>query len=194
MRHLSSLIAIGVLVISGALDASAQATASKLGPPRAAPAARAQPGAGAAAAARSGRQLLPGTRPNVLISIQGDALNSTNGKIPDAAVRLRDARLGRIVDATTTDKSGAWAFHQIDPGSYVVELLGPDQTVWAATPIINVNAGESASAVLKLPFRTPRFGGLLGPSAPSAAAIASAAAASGVLAAAVTGEPVSPSR
>lgn len=184
MRHFLSLIAIGVLLIASTLGASAQPATSKLGAPRAAP----------AAAARSGPQLLPGTRPDVLTTIQGDALNSTNGKIPDAAVRLRDARSGRIVNATMTDKSGAWAFHQLDPGSYVAELIGPDRTVWAATQIISVNAGDAASTVLKLPFRTPRLGGLLGPSAPSAAAIASAAAASGVLATTVTGEPVSPPR
>ena len=62
----------------------------------------------------------------------------------------------------------------------------------AATPIISVNAGDTASAVLKLPFRVPPFGGVLGRSAAAAAATAAAAAASGVLATTVTGEPVSP--
>lgn len=155
------------------------------------------PAAASASAARRGPQLLPGTRPNVLTSIQGEALDSVNARMPDAIVRLRDARFGRIVDTTRSDKLGAWAFHQLDPGSYVVELLGregPDQAVLAATPIININAGEAVSTVVKLPFRAAPLGGALGRTVPSAIATLSAAAAAGVLATAATGEPVSPAQ
>ena len=106
--------------------------------------------------------LLPGTRPNVFTTIQGNALSSTNGVLPDTMVRLRDARAGRIVDTQTTDKSGLFAFKSVDPGSYIVELVGNDQSILAASQILNVNAGEAVSAVVKLPFRLPPFGGLLG--------------------------------
>ena len=71
----------------------------------------------------------------------------------------------------TTDQSGSFAFTSVDPGSYIVELIGTDQTMLAASQILNVNAGEAVSAVVKLPFRIPPFGGLLGHTSPSAAAV-----------------------
>ena len=99
-------------------------------------------------------------------------------------VRLRDARFGRIVDNQRTDKSGLFSFKAIDPGSYIVEVMANDQTVLAASQLLNVNAGEAVSAVVKLPFRIPPFAGILGQgtSTPTAIAVATEAAASGVAA------------
>jgi hypothetical protein len=136
--------------------------------------------------------LLPGTRPDVLTTIQGNALDSTNGPMPNVVVRLRDARLGRIVDTATTDPTGLFTFHAVDPGSYIVEMLGEDGTVLASSQLLNVDAGEVISAIVKLPFRLPPFGGLLGHSLPAAAAVVAAAATSGVLATSVAGESQSP--
>ena len=148
--------AAAVLVITSAFGVSAQQPAK----PSVGTAAR-TPGSGPAAAVpRTGTKLLPGTRPNVLCTIRGTSLNSTDGQLPEAAIRLRDARSGRIVDTTTSDTTGAFAFPGLDPGSYVVELMGPDQTVAAATRIINVNAGDTVSALVKLPFRTSRLAGI----------------------------------
>ena len=132
--------------------------------------------------------LLPGTSPDVLTTIQGNALDSTNGPMSNVLVRLRDARLGRIVDTLTTDASGLFAFQAVDPGSYIVELLSEDGNVLASSQILNVSAAEVVSAVVKLPFRIPPFGGLLGHSVPSAVAVTAAAATSGVLATSVAGE------
>src|SRR5689334_19965968 len=70
----------------------------------------------------------PGTR----IVISGNALTATNAPLSGAAVRLRDARYGRILDSQTTDAAGVFEFKPVDPGSYVVELLGNDQRVAAA--------------------------------------------------------------
>src|SRR5580765_568633 len=69
-------------------------------------------------------KLLPGTRPNVLGAIQGNALTSSNGALANATVRLRDARIGQIIETQTTDQSGLFGFRTVDPGSYVVEILG----------------------------------------------------------------------
>src|SRR5436190_5131421 len=68
-------------------------------------------------------KLLPGTRANVLTTIQGNALTSTNSQLADALVRLRDARSGRIVDSIVTDKAGLFAFRGVEPGSYLVEVM-----------------------------------------------------------------------
>lgn len=137
--------------------------------------------------------LLPGTRANVFTTIQGNALDSTNGVLPNAVVRLRDARYGRIVGSQITDRSGLFSFGPLDPGTYVVELLATDQvTVLAASQMLDVGAGEAVSAVVKLPFRIAALSGILGHSTAQAAAIVMAAAATGVLATTVTGEPASP--
>ena len=131
-------------------------------------------------------------RTNALTMIQGNALNSTNGALNDVAVRLRDARFGRIIDTQQTDKSGLFAFKALDPGSYIVEIMANDQSVLAASQLLNVDAGEAVSAVVKLPFRIPPFAGILGNTAmPSAGAIATQAAANGI-AAIVPTSPVSP--
>src|SRR6266404_1402394 len=54
----------------------------------------------------TGARLLPGTKSNIFTTIQGNALTSTNGALPNSAIRLRDARFGRVVDATLSDRSG----------------------------------------------------------------------------------------
>jgi len=138
-------------------------------------------------------KMLPGTRGNVLTTIQGNALTSTNGPLPDSVVRLRDARFGRIVDTELTDRSGLFTFKGVDPGTYVVEVVAKDsQTILAASQMLNVNAGEAVSAVVKLPFRIPPFAGLMGTSStPTAAALTTQAALSGV-ASIVPTDPISP--
>jgi hypothetical protein len=110
--------------------------------------------------------------------------------LADATVRLRDARIGQIIETQTTDQSGLFGFRTVDPGSYVVEILGQDQySVLAASQLLNVGPGEVVSAVVKLPFKISPFAGLLGNSAPSAAAVASQAAAAGILATQASGAP-----
>jgi hypothetical protein len=140
-------------------------------------------------------KLLPGTRPGVLTTIQGNALNATDGQLANAAVRLRDARFGRIVDTQLTDKSGFFAFKAVDPGTYIVEVMAADsRTILAASQMLNVNAGEAVSAVVKLPFRIPPFAGLMGSaSTPTAAAVTTEAAASGIAAVVPTVD-ISPNR
>lgn len=152
------------------------------------------PSGAARAATRSGTKLLPGTRGNVLTTIQGNALTSTNGQLADVLVRLRDARFGRIVDMQTTDKTGLFAFRGVEPGSYIVEVMAPDEmTVLTASEILHVNAGEAISTVVKLPFRVPPFAGIMGHSTPSSvAAITTQAATSGIVALTSVGDVTCP--
>ena len=113
--------------------------------------------------------------------IQGNALDSTNGAMNDTIVRLRDARFGRIVDTQLTDRAGLFTFKAMDPGAYIVEMVAKNESVLAASQLLNVNAGEAISAVVKLPFRAPALAGVVGnASAPSATAIAMEAAAGGI--------------
>jgi hypothetical protein len=132
---------------------------------------------------------------NALTTIQGNALNSTNGQLSNVVVRLRDARFGRIVDSQLTDKSGMFAFKAIDPGSYVVEIISNDQSILAASQLLNVNAGEAVSAIVKLPFRIPPFAGIMGSTTttPTAIALATQAAATSIVAVVPT-TPISPNQ
>jgi hypothetical protein len=124
------------------------------------------------------------TRESALGTVQGNALDSFNRALPDALVRLRDARLGRIVNTQVTDRAGLFQFRSVDPGNYVVELV-IRETVQAASQLIGLNAGETASAVVKLPGRSP-LGGVLGHTTSQIAVVTAAAAATGVLGAAAT--------
>ena len=75
-----------------------------------------------------------------LTTIQGNALDSTNGQLANVLVRLRDARFGRIVDTQYTDQSGMFAFKAVEPGSYIVEIIGNDESILAASQLLNVHA------------------------------------------------------
>src|SRR3954470_7262238 len=124
--------------------------------------------AGVATVARSGaaapttivKARVPKLRADSLITIQGNALNSTSGALNDAVVRLRDARFGRIVDTQLTDKSGLFAFKSVDPGTYIVEVINNNVAVLAASELLNVNAGESVLAVVQLPLKLPLAGAI----------------------------------
>ena len=123
--------------------------------------------------------------------IKGNALDSTDGQLPNVLVRLRDARFGRIVDTELTDKSGLFTFRTLDPGSYIVELIGNQSTVLAASQILNVEAGEIVSAIVQLPLLTPVIAAAGSSTVATAAAIVTEAAATGVVAVIAT-DPVSP--
>jgi hypothetical protein len=130
-----------------------------------------------------------------LTTIHGNALDSTNGQLVNITVRLRDARFGRIVDTQYTDQSGMFAFKTLDPGSYIVEIMGEDDdTILAASQLLNVHGGEALSAIVKLPFRIPPFANLMGTATTqSAVGLLLEAAATGVTALVPT-EPISPNQ
>ena len=122
--------------------------------------------------------------------VRGEALTATNAPLPGATVRLRDARTGKIIETQVTDEAGIFEFGVVDPGTYIVELLANDRRIAAASDLLNVQPGELASTVVKLPWQAPPAG-LLSRGLGAALVVASVAAASGVLAHAATGTPVS---
>jgi len=175
-----NLVVASALMVIGSLQPAAQQM----------PATSGSPGVSASRAVTP--RLLPGTRPDVVSTIWGNALDSTNGKLANTLVRLRDARVGSIVETQFTDSAGAFVFKALDPGNYIVEIMAADQSVLAASPLINVRAGESVSAIVKLAFRIPLFAGILGNSAASAVAVIAQALASGVLVTTISGQPATP--
>jgi hypothetical protein len=138
--------------------------------------------------------ILPGTQANVLTVIQGTALTASDAVLPDADVRLRDARDGRVFGITRTNQSGFFSFRGVDPGSYIAELLGPNRKVAAASEIVNVNAGDTVSIVVKQPNNAKPLGAILWPTASVAAIVTATAVAAGVLGQQVAGTDVTPRR
>ena len=138
------------------------------------------------------RDLLPGTRSEAFGTVRGSALNVDASALSGSVVRLRDVRSGRTVATTTTDTAGSFIFRSLDPGSYIVELLGVDNKVIAASEILNINAGDDASTIVRLPFRTRPYSGVLGHTMTSAILVTTAAAASGILATEIVGQQKSP--
>jgi hypothetical protein len=120
--------------------------------------------------------------------IQGSALTATNAKLPNAPVRLRDARNGGIVSELHTDKSGQFAFPPVQPGVYVVELKGDFGAVLAASDLISVGPGDTADTIVQLKDRVP-VAAVFGSHGTSALlAVLASAGAVGVLATAPTTE------
>jgi hypothetical protein len=118
--------------------------------------------------------------------IRGNALTATSAKLPNAPVRLRDARNGGIVFEQRTDESGLFTFQPVQPGIYVVELKGNVGAVLAASDLIPVGPGDTATTVVQLHDR-PNAAGLLSSHKKSAIlAVLASAGTVGVLAAAPT--------
>jgi hypothetical protein len=137
-------------------------------------------------------QILPGTPSNVFSTIHGNALTASNMSLAKAFVRLRNARMGQIVETLVTDDSGLFAFSAVDPGSYIVEIVDARQvTVLAASQVLNAEPGEAISAVVKLPFFTAPLTGLLGTNSAAVGLgiVTAQAASAGVLTVQVTGAP-----
>jgi hypothetical protein len=127
--------------------------------------------------------------------IKGNALDSANGQLANVPVRLRDARFGRVVETQYTDQSGMFAFKSIQPGTYIVEILGNDESILAASQLLNVNAGEAVLAVVKLPFNVAQAAGLSADTMTTrtAALLVLQAAATGITALVPT-SPISPNQ
>jgi len=131
---------------------------------------------------------------NSIATIRGTALTGTNNPLAEARVRLRNARSGRIIGTTVTDHAGLFEFHNVEPGSYIVELVTSRDDVLAASDILHPNGGDVVSCIVKLPYQIPPAGGVLGHLNAAALAVTATAAAAGLLATQVTGQDVSPRR
>ncbi|MEP7305047.1 MAG: carboxypeptidase-like regulatory domain-containing protein [Acidobacteriota bacterium] len=117
----------------------------------------------ASPAPRVAPRLTPLPKPAALATIQGSAVDMEKAAVPNATVRLRDARLGKIVGSALSDKGGGFMFYSIEPGSYVAEVVdGESRSVIASSQIIGANAGELTTVVLRLPSNMPQFARLLG--------------------------------
>lgn len=126
--------------------------------------------------------VLPGTPAAAFATIHVSAVSEANTALSRRLVRLRDARYGRMVAVNTTDEAGTFTFRDVDPGSYIIELLGGDQSIQATSALLSVGAGAVLYAVVRLPSRREPAAAFFDRRVVRAGAIIAAAAAAGVLA------------
>jgi hypothetical protein len=80
-----------------------------------------------------------GGRVNALV---GRARTSLNAPIPFARVLLRNVLTGQVITQTTADGYGEFQFLDLDATAYIVELLGADGSVVAASTMTTMARGE----------------------------------------------------
>jgi hypothetical protein len=80
-----------------------------------------------------------GGRTNALVGL---ARTSLNGAIPYAMVLLRNILTGQVRARATANDRGQFSFVDLDSNLYVVELLGPDGSVVATSPMVGLVRGE----------------------------------------------------
>src|SRR4029453_1231795 len=87
------------------------------------------------------RPLAP--RPSALSTITAKAEDAAGVSLPNALVRARDARYGRIAATPVNNKADGVVFEGLDSGLYVVEIITATRQVLAASGLTAVNAGET---------------------------------------------------
>ena len=114
-----------------------------------------------------------GGKVNALI---GFARTSLNTPIPYARVVLRNIRTGMIMARAVANERGEFSFVDLESNAYVVELLGQDGSVVAASPLVNMNRGDVQQTALRVAASagavTASFGNTLTPSLEQATAVA----------------------
>jgi hypothetical protein len=80
-----------------------------------------------------------GGRVNALV---GMARTSVNVPIPHAKLLLRNIRTGQVQARTAADEQGQFTFLDLDGNTYIVELLGADGAVMAASEVVALTRGE----------------------------------------------------
>ena len=88
-----------------------------------------------------------GGRENALVGL---AQNSLNAVIPHARVVLRDIRTGEALQQATADELGQFSFIDLPPSDYVVELLGQDGSVVAASEMVTTSKGGLLRTVVRV--------------------------------------------
>ena len=91
-----------------------------------------------------------------------------------------------------TDEAGSFTFRDVDPGRYIIELVGSDQTVRATSALLALDAGGAVYAVVRLPTERGAIAALFGVGLAQAAALTMALAGSADVPPVQPTTPVSP--
>ena len=109
-------------------------------------------------------------------ALLGFARTSLNTPIPYARVVLRNIRTGQVHARTVANERGEFSFVDLEANAYVVELLGPDGSVVAASPLVSMARGDVRQAELRVAASAATvaasFGNTLDPTLQQATAVA----------------------
>lgn len=110
-------------------------------------------------------------------TLSGSARTASGEAMPNATVRLRDARTGQLAGSTTTGADGQFTFTALNPGTYVVEVVNAVGEVVGTSAAISLAAtAMTATGVIvtetAAQFLAAAGGGSFFGSAMSAVAIA----------------------
>jgi hypothetical protein len=124
-------------------------------------------------------------------TISGHARTPSKGRAFRTRVQLRDIQSGRVIAGSTTDQSGSFSFANVQPGTYIVEVVGENEAVLAVSSVLSLHAGEALAVAISVPVVAAGAGGI-GSTAATAGVVAASAAAAGVLAIRKVGDPTCP--
>jgi hypothetical protein len=125
--------------------------------------------------------------------IIGQARTALNAPVPFARLVLRNPVTGRIEARAVANDKGEFTFLDISPNGYVIELLGPNDSVFAASDLVSIDIGELREATVRMPGGREVLAAL-GTLTPTANEPIAAAATSGVNAVTAPDRSVSPQR
>ena len=111
-----------------------------------------------------------------LNALVGFARTSLNTPIPYAKVLLRNIRTGQVQARTTANDQGRFSFLDLDTSLYIVELLGADGSVVAASQMVTLARGDlrqtEVRAAATATLLTASFGNSLTATMPQVTAVA----------------------
>ena len=78
-------------------------------------------------------------------TLAGTARSSSGQPIENCTVQLRDVLTGQLVGTTKCDRAGAFVFTNLNPGSYVVEVVNAQGVVIGTSAVSAVAAGATVA-------------------------------------------------
>jgi hypothetical protein len=80
-------------------------------------------------------------------TIFGRAVTADGQPIPGATLRLREATTGTLIETTSTTDIGTFSVGGLEPGQYVIELVGRTGILLGAMPVYLAPGASSLSGV-----------------------------------------------
>jgi hypothetical protein len=87
----------------------------------------------------------------------GYARDAAANVLPDRVTQLRELSRGTVVGYARTNERGQFAYHDLPPGTYIVELLAPAGNVLAVSDALTIASGEIVLTVVQLTASTRSF-------------------------------------
>jgi hypothetical protein len=142
MRHPLAAIGVGLVIALGVVVSAEQRGTVTLGRP---------PATGLSNALKFSAPWRPANGASTRII--GTVIDIKQVPIANVKVRLRNITTGEIMAETESDANGEYAFPELDPGLYVVEMFIDNRYIVALSNTGTVARFETLQTVIQLPGR-----------------------------------------